>query len=358
MRNYAGMMVLVAVLASSVLLIGCTTTNTDTQSSEASAMITDSGQFIAFQTTGSIRTLQPTDADVITDALDTIRQIERETTSLLSDGYESDVERINENAGSVPTPVSDVVVEVIQAAQRIAVLSDGAYDPTIGPISSLWNFRSTDHRVPSRDEIDAALQHVGYNKLVLDTMRGEAYLTEYGAKLDLRAAAAGIAADLAAGELRSAGVQAAIIDVGGDILTVGSKFDGSPWRIGLQDPWGQTGDYMGIVELAGGAVGTSGVYEGGFDSDGQFYHEFLDPTTGYPSDTDVVQATVVSESATRSALLSRAFMVMSVGRALAIADSLPNTAAVLITSDRMVHASMHAERLFRITDGDFVNARQ
>jgi thiamine biosynthesis lipoprotein len=207
----------------------------------------------------------------------------------------SEVARVNAAAGVAPVAVSPDTFAVIRAALAFSRLGDGRFDLTVGPLVKLWGIGTDDARVPAPAEIASALGRIGWRDVVLSDADSTVFLRRTGMAIDLGAIAKGYAADEAAAVLASRGVKTALVDLGGNILTLGAKPDGSPWRIGLQDPdpGVPRGSHIGTLEFeASRAVVTSGTYERYFVRDGVRYHHLLDTATGRPVANGLVAVTI------------------------------------------------------------------
>lgn len=178
---------------------------------------------------------------------------------------------------------------VISKAMGYSKTSDGSFDITIKPICDLWDINGDNPRVPSREEIENALQYVDYRKIAIND--GKLILPE-GMSLELGAIAKGYAADEACRILREEGIKEGIIDLGGNIVALGTK------TVGIRNPMSENdGDYFGTLKITDCAVATSGGYERYFEQDGVRYHHIFDPDTGYPVETDILSATVIMDKA-------------------------------------------------------------
>jgi len=295
-------MCLIFVVATA-LLAGCNHRRSDGQLSETRLLL---DTFCAITIHGSVS------QGLLDEAFELLAEYEN-LFSITIEG--SDVWRIN-HAGGAPISVDARTIEVIEAGLEFGELTDGAFDITIGRVSRLWDFggesvEQDGGAVPSSPEIEAALRTVDFRqvRIVGDTVQ----LTDPNAWIDLGAIAKGYMGDKIAEFLVERGVSGALINLGGDIVTVGARQDGSPWRIALRDPFGGPDDRLGVIEADGVSVISSGTYERRFEFEGVIYHHILDPFTGKPSGSNVVSATVVIESA----LLGEGF----------------STAAVLLGSD-------------------------
>ncbi|MCL2820701.1 MAG: FAD:protein FMN transferase [Oscillospiraceae bacterium] len=251
--------------------------------------------------------------DVSSELLDEAFALCAELEALFSITIEgSDVWRINHAEGE-PAKVDSRTRDVIKAGLEFGELSDGMFDITIGRLTRLWDFgrhrqgdgssgpTSEDSRtVPLSSDIEDAKNAGNIKDLLISEETVWVREPDGGgdtAWIDLGAIAKGYIADEIAAFLVESGVTGALIDLGGDVVTVGNRPDGSPWRIALRKPFGSTDEWIGIVDASDFAVVSSGTYERSFEKDGVFYHHILDPFTGMPAETDIVSATVIAESA-------------------------------------------------------------
>jgi len=268
------------------------------------------------------------------------------------------VDAINAGAGSVPVAAPADVRFVASKALRYAVLSGGAFDPTIGPVVKLWNIGLDGERVPSPEEIRAALPLVDYRAVVVDDAAGTVFLARPGMLLDLGAIAKGYAADEVGRILLEKRVKGAVVDLGGNVKVVGRKPDGSRWRVGIQNPFDERGEHIGVASLDGGStVVTSGVYERFFlGDDGTRYHHILDSGTGYPVRNGLVSVTVISSSSIEADGLSTTLFALGLEKGLGLAESLDNVEAVFIDEERRVYMSSGAAAVFTLADASFTPA--
>ncbi|MDR2660352.1 MAG: FAD:protein FMN transferase [Spirochaetaceae bacterium] len=212
---------------------------------------------------------------------------------------DSDIGRINRAAGIEPVHVGDDVITVLSRALFFAEISDGGFDPTIGPLVKLWGIGTDEERIPSSDEIARALSLVNWRDVKIDKGRGTVFLERQGMALDLGGIAKGYAADEAVNILRKHRVKSALIDFGGNIAAYGAKAPAKPfeppppWKIGVQNPRKERGEYLGVVEIRDGTLVTSGDYERFFEEDGVRYHHILSTKTGYPVENDIVSVTII-----------------------------------------------------------------
>lgn len=195
---------------------------------------------------------------------------------------------------------------LLRRALGMGETTGGALDVTVYPLVRAWGFTTGEYRVPSKEEIDSLLPLVGsaHVRLADD---GSLSLDE-GTMIDLGAVAKGYAADIICERLRAEGIEAALVNLGGNVQTLGAKADGEPWRIAIASPEGD-GNAC-VVECGGGAVVTSGSYQRYFEANGKRYCHIIDPATGYPADNGLDSVTVVGESGFECDALSTAMYVL------------------------------------------------
>ena len=255
----------------------------------------------------------------------------------------SDVGRINA-AGGDPVEVEPETAELISRALDYCRASDGAFDITIGAVSELWDFHEGIAPVPQ--QIAEALPHVGYENVQVEG--SVVTLADPLARLDLGGIAKGFVSDVILDELEAAGATSAYVNLGGNVKVLGAKPDGSPWRVGVRDPEAPAdeGNSVARVSLEGGSVVTSGLYERQFEQDGRRYWHILDPRTGYPVESDLVSATIVSERSIDGDGYTKPLFMMGSEQALAWAADHPSLQVLLI--EQAGERRMYPERAFEL----------
>lgn len=281
-----------------------------------------------------------------------LRQIDR-TMSANASG--TAISAINDAAGISPVAVPDDARFVIARALDYARASNGAFDPTIGPIVKLWNIGMDGQRVPTPAELEAALSLVRWDAVVVDDEAGTVFLPLPGMRLDLGAIAKGYAADEVGLILAEQGVRAAVLDLGGNVMVIGTKPDGSAWRIGVQNPFDSRGTHLGVATVPGGwTVVTSGVYERFFDADdGKRYHHILSTGTGYPVSNGLVSVTILSDSSIAADGLSTTAFTLGLEAGMALVEATEGVEALFIDEQRRLYASSGAGTLFELRDRSF-----
>ena len=277
----------------------------------------------------------------------------------------SDVWHINHSAPQA-VKVSPETLALAKTALHYAKLSEGAFDPTIGRLSDLWNFTGDPPGpVPDPKQLKELASHVGFEKLKIDEDASTIALTDKEAALDLGGIAKGFIADELKTYLLAQGVHSAIINLGGNVLLVGGKTTSAPssatassaagssfsnrpsasvsagassaafsdFAVGIQEPFGATGDFTAVVEAQDKSIVSSGTYERYFKSDGKLYHHLLDPQTGYPVHNGLSGVTIVSDRSVDGDALSTTCFVLGEKKGMQLINTLPDTEVMFIHTD-------------------------
>jgi len=329
-------------LLATVLLSAC--------SPEAKAAAMKEKSEYIFGTLVSLKLYEPVDDAVFQTVFDDLRDVDNRMTVK---GIASELIAVNKAAGTAPVVVSEDTYHVIDVAKRYAEESKGAFDITVYPVVALWNIGTDQARVPSPAEIEAGLKNIGYQDLILEPGTRSVFLKRPGMGLDLGGIAKGYAADRTAQKLKSLGVERGIINLGGNIIALGAKADGSPWKIGIQNPMSERGEYIGIVEAANQTVVTSGIYERYFEKDGKRYHHIIDTATGYPADNELAGVSILTTSSIDADALSTTCFVLGTEKALAFVKNKPGVDVLFITKDKRVIMTAGFKKLFKLTDESF-----
>ena len=285
----------------------------------------------------------------------------------------SDVHNINANGGEI-VPVSEVTADVLRQAMALSERTDGALDITAYPAVKAWGFTTGEYRVVDEAERAELAANIDYAKVellgaysalpegmteedmqglvdyerFLDT--GELVRISAGMMLDLGAVAKGYTADRLAGSFRDVGVEYALLDLGqSTIAAIGTKPDGSAWRIGIQDPAGS--DYLGVLELNDQSMGSSGNYQRWFEENGVRYGHIIDPDTAAPAHSGLAGVTVVSDSALLCDGLSTALFVMGLEEAADHWREYRDFEAIFIEDSGKITITAGLKDSFSLTDG-------
>lgn len=218
-------------------------------------------------------------------AIDKAFECCRDYENMLSKTVEgSDIYRINHAGGEFVT-VEPETRELIEQGMEYGDLSEGMFDITIGAVSELWDFHADHPQVPEAARIEEAVKTVDYKKIQIKG--NQVRLENPGARIDLGGIAKGYIADRMTEVMEETGVEHATVNLGGNLVAIGEREEGRPWRIGIELPYSNGSDILGSVDLADKTLVTSGVYERYFEQDGTLYHHVLDPNTGYPIDNSL-----------------------------------------------------------------------
>lgn len=227
--------------------------------------------------------------------------------------------------------VSDETAELITLALSYCELSDGALDITIAPVSSLWDFHAETPTVPDAAQLQEALSHVDYKKV---SVSGNVVtFAEEQMAIDLGAVAKGYITDRLREYLSENGVKNAIINLGGNVYCMGTKDDGTPFRVGIQKPFATQGEALTTVSVQDASVISSGTYERCFEADGTLYHHILDPSTGYPCQNGLSGVTILSSDSAAGDALSTACFLLGPENGLALIEHTPDAEALFVTED-------------------------
>ena len=251
---------------------------------------------------------------------------------------DSEISKIN-NANGQAVEVSDDTISLLKTAIHYGDISNGKFDITISPVSSLWDFQSEDPGIPDDTDIQSALTHVNYKNIQING--NQVSLTDSEAAIDLGGIAKGYIADQLKDYLESQGVEHAMINLGGNVLAIGKKPDGSDYNIGIQKPFDTTGDPITSVKIADQSVVTSGDYQRYFKKNGKIYHHILNPSTGYPYDNGLSSVTIITDSSVNADALSTTCFALGLDDGMKLVNSTDHVEAVFITSDDKLHYSDH-----------------
>lgn len=222
----------------------------------------------------------------------------------------SDIYAVNASSGQ-PITVSEQTADIVTKALEISDLTDGAFNIAMYPIIREWGFTTGDYKIPKDDTIKALLQNIDYSQV---SIKNDSITIPKGMAIDAGGIAKGFTGDFIRDILEAQGITSAIIDLGGDVQVMGTRADGSDWRVAIQNPLDS--DYLGILSVTDCAVMTSGSYERYFTGEGgNIYHHIMDPETGRPAESGLVSVTIVTKAGYRGDALATALFIMGADRA-------------------------------------------
>ena len=339
--KYKLRLILASAVVASMLLTGCGTASDTkhtgsasetqtTNSTTASSAQPVSQEIYAMDTTMTITAYGDNAQKGVTDAVAEIQRLD----NLLSIGKEdSEISKLNKSGCAA---LSDDTAVMVTKALDLYKSTGGAFDITVLPLMELWGFTTQEYYVPTEDEIQSTLQRVGADKLTWDESTKTLTLGDKQ-EIDLGGIAKGFTSSRIMEIFKKDGVTCGMVSLGGNVHLLGTKQDGSAWRVGIQDP-NNTDDMLGVLEANDCAVITSGAYERNFEKDGVTYHHIVDPATGKPSNSGLTSVTIVSKDGTLADGLSTSLFVMGKDKAIAYwkqhADEFDT---ILVDKDRNVY---------------------
>lgn len=280
-------------------------------------------------------TLPEESEDVADDIFSLIYGIEREISFHLEDSL---ISQVNSASGICPVALPDDVYALVKASVEMAYQTEGAFNPALGPVTALWAMGTEEARIPEKEEIAAALPLTDYTAIEFSDEERSVFLPLPGMALDLGGVGKGYAADKVRELLQERGVESAIVNIGGNVLAYGRGEGGRDWKIGLRNPFGGGESAFRSVDAADACVITSGVYQRYIEKDGVRYHHILSSRTGYPADSDIVSASIISSSGTLGDMLSTAVLASGSEKAMSLASEYP-VRCIIVLDDGSVFDS-------------------
>ncbi len=316
-RTLAG----IFVLATSVLLASC--------SPRSSEPISKTGLY--FDTIIKIDIYDSSDTELLNKCFDYCEEFENTISKTIET---SEICQIN-NANGEPVIVSDMTIELLQKGIEYGDLSHGKFDITIAPLSELWDIKNNPGIIPVESEIQEALSHVNYQNIQI--IGNEVTLLDPEAAIDLGGIAKGYMADQLKKYLISEGVESALINLGGNILTIGVKPNGTPFKLGIQKPFDKQGIPITAVDCNDNSLVSSGIYERYFELDGTYYHHILDTSNGYPYDNGLLGVSIISPKSVDGDALSTSCFALGLEDGMELIESLDDIEAIFITEDYQLY---------------------
>ena len=275
------------------------------------------------------------DTSILDDAIAICKDLENRFSRTTESGEIFQINHRDMNTQSFS--LTDETAELLENALHYCELSDGAFDITIEPASSLWDFTGGTAALPDEHLLSDAVKRIGYEHLQLE---GNALTClSPDTTLDLGAIAKGYIADQIKEHLVKRGVNSAVINLGGNVLCIGSKPDGTPFQIGLQKPFAETSETFAILNIDDMSVVTSGVYQRHFTLDEKHYHHILDPNTGYPYDNGLISVTILSKKSVDGDALSTTCFSLGLEAGLALVNSMDDVYGCFIDENYQIYYS-------------------
>ena len=268
--------------------------------------------------------------DAVTEA---IHEIQRLDAMFSVGNTDSDVTTANMQGSAT---VSDETAYLVEQSLEISRKTDGAFDITIYPVMELWGFTTKNYKVPQADELQETLKRVSYENV---SLKDHELVLKNNAQIDFGGIAKGYTSSRVMQIFKEYGIEHGMVNLGGNVQTLGTKTDGTAWRVAIQSPQGGN-QYLGVLETSDQAVITSGGYERYFEENGVTYHHIIDPKTGYPSDSDLTSVTIVCADGTKADALSTSFFVMGLQKAESFYENTDlDFDVILLTKDNQIYIS-------------------
>lgn len=250
----------------------------------------------------------------------------------------SEIDRINQNAGVSAVKVSEETFAMLKKAKELSLSSEGVFQLTIAPLSTLWGITGSSPKLPSGEEIEAAMALVGDEHIILDEAEQTVMLANKGMAIDMGAVAKGAACDLIRAIALENGVTDGYVSLGGNMMIIGGRPDKTNFVFGVRDPRGESNEYFATVELPELTMATTGDYERYFEQDGKRYHHILDPRTGYPADSDLISVSVISKDGALADFLSTTLFIYGKETVLQNLDR-PEFDVIAVDKEKNVYVS-------------------
>lgn len=275
------------------------------------------------------------DMELLEDCLNLCKEYE----NLFSKTIEtSEISRINHRSSDTSEIIlSQATKELIEKGLYYSDLSDGAFDITIEPLASLWDYKAKEPHAPDSSSIQTALTFIDYKNISLSDNTLKLYSPN--TCLDLGGIAKGFIADKMKAFLVDRGVKSAIINLGGNILCIGGKLDGSPFNIGIQKPFQERNETVAAVAIKDMSVVSSGIYERYFIENDILYHHILNPKTGYPYENNLISVSIISPFSVDGDGLSTTCFALGLTKGMELINDLDGIYAIFITDDHVLHYS-------------------
>ena len=263
------------------------------------------------------------------------------------------IDEINANAGKAPVKVPDDLLNLLETGKAYSDRSDGSFDITVGPLTSLWRIGFPDAKKPTQTEIDQVLPLINYQNVTINTEDQTIFLQEPGMQLDLGAIAKGFITDEIIELLKENDVQSAIVDLGGNIYVLGKNASGKNWTVGVQDPFSPRGEILGKMKVSNKSVVTSGIYERYLEVEGEKYHHLLNPQDGYPFDNDLAGVSVITDKSIDGDALSTVLFSKGLEEGLKYAGELDNVEAIFVSKEKEVYMTSGLMENFELTNESY-----
>ena len=344
----------VSLILSSIVFSGCSLKNSTVETTDTPSQEPISATAIKLNTAVTITIYDSQNRELLTECMNLCDKYEKIFSRTASDSelYQLNHRELTPVSGTTDTyQVSDSLAELIKKGLSYSELSEGAFDIAIEPLTSLWDFTTEDPQVPEDKLIQEALPKCDYHNVSVSD-NNEVTLKTDDTAIELGAIAKGYIADRLKYYLVSQNVKSAIINLGGNVLCIGGKPDGSSFKIGIQKPFADRSETIAVMNIKDKSVVSSGVYERCFEQDGTLYHHLLNPKTGYPYDNGLIAVTIISDESVDGDALSTTCFALGLEDGIKLAESLDDVQAFFVTSDYEIHYTKDFQKEITVTETD------
>ena len=324
-----------SMLAASLILCpavfsGCSAKTENVKNTDAGSQDPISATAIKLNTAVTVTIYDSQDRELLTECMNLCDKYEKIFSRTADDSelYQLNHRELTPVKGTEDTyQVSASLAELVSKGLDYSVLSEGAFDIAIEPLTSLWDFTAENPKVPKDSLIQAALPKCNYHNISVDTDKNEITL-----KTD------------------DTECKSAIINLGGNVLCIGEKTDNSAFKIGIQKPFADRSETIAVMDIRDKSVVSSGIYERCFEQDGTLYHHLLNPKTGYPYDNGLIAVTIISDQSVDGDALSTTCFALGLEGGMKLAESLDDVQAFFVTSDYEIHYTRDFQKKIKVTE--------
>lgn len=303
----------------------------------------------ALDTVVTITVYNEDDESVLEEPFNLIRRLNEKLDAF---SESSEVSAINQKAGIEGVKVSEDTFKLIKQGLIYGEKTDGKFDITIGPLVDLWNIKEPEKGiVPNKESIETARAKVDYRKVLLNDTEQTIFLKEPGMKINLGAIAKGYIGDRVKTQMEEAGIEHAVINLGGNVVLIGGKDKRTAFNVGVENPENTSGDPIGMLTISDKSIVTSGDYQRYFvGENGKRYHHIIDPKTGYPAESGLHQVTIVTDSSTDADALSTSLFLMGMDKSKDYLHGIKGVEAIFVTTDNQVFVTKGLDKTFIFDD--------
>lgn len=310
----------------------------------------DNITFFQLDTIISIRLSKAVDSKILEHCEEIVADIHQKMSPELA---ESEVSKINQNAGKKSVKVSELTFEVIEKSIEYSKMSDGKFDISIRPLITAWSIGNENENIPSDEVLSKLVKKIDYKNIVLDKENTTVFIKEEGCAIDLGGIAKGYSVDLVANYLKNEGIDSGILDFGGNIFALGKKSKDKNWKVGIKNPLNPNSKPFCAVEVADKTVVTSGVYERFFEKNGKIYHHIMDTDNGKPINNGLVSVSVIADSSIDADAMSTMLFTLGLEKGLKKVNEISEISAIFVNSKSEVFISNNLKDNFILLDDYF-----